>query len=212
MTSLKELAYERIKEKIINCELTPGSAIEEKALIEELGTSRTPIREALSQLASEELVEIVPRRGIFVADITVESLRSLFQFREVLEPFMARIATPNIPEEALLAYDALFRSYKENLDQVSQELYIRKDNEFHQLIADNCHNTYATLAYQMLYNHNQRIRVISNTYADRIDTSNNEHIAILAAFLRRDEDAVEEAMRNHMISAKEKASRLLMQL
>jgi DNA-binding GntR family transcriptional regulator len=211
MASLKEFAYENIKNKIINCELKPGSAIEEKDFIEVLNISRTPIREALSQLANENLVDIIPRRGIFVTQITLDSLRSLFQFREVLEPFMVKIATHNIPEEKIESFHRFFQEQRNGIDKADYQSYAMKDDEFHLLISDYCNNIYAVTTFQMLFNQNHRIRVLSNSNGNRMHESIEEHLRILECIKRRDERAAEAAMRDHMVNAKEHAFKLMKQ-
>jgi DNA-binding GntR family transcriptional regulator len=97
--SLRQRAYERIKKKIVSLELSPGSVIDEAVLQAELDLGRTPIREALQRLSLEKLVVIVPRRGMFVADIGVMDLQRLFEVRVVLECMAARLAAQRGTEQ-----------------------------------------------------------------------------------------------------------------
>ena len=89
---LSDKAYYLIRQRIITLELPPMSPIDEQALMEELQLGRTPIREALQRLAAENLVSIVPRRGMFVADISLTDLQQVFELRMMLEGFCARLA------------------------------------------------------------------------------------------------------------------------
>ena len=84
--SLKERAYRIIKDKIIRCEYMPGDFLNEKSLIEEIGASRTPIREALNKIEQENLVKIIPKRGVVVSEITMKDISEIFQVRECVSP------------------------------------------------------------------------------------------------------------------------------
>lgn len=90
--SLKERAYIYLKQSILSSQLSPGQPLAVKELAEEMGISRTPVREALVTLHSEGLVEVFPSRGTFVARITVADLRELSELRESLEGMTARLA------------------------------------------------------------------------------------------------------------------------
>lgn len=88
---LRDKAYEMIKEMIINCQLTPGEPISETELMKVVGSSRTPIREALNKLEHENLVTIYPKRGIFVTGITIKDVIDIYTIREVVEPLAAKL-------------------------------------------------------------------------------------------------------------------------
>jgi DNA-binding GntR family transcriptional regulator len=138
---LSEKAYHLIKEKIVTLELKPLTVIDEQALRENLGLGRTPIREALHRLAAEGLVIIAPRRGMFVADISITDLQKIFEVRMIMEGFCARLAAQRITREQISQMEASLR----DLEQLSNEdgkammaiderlhdlLYQAADNEF----------------------------------------------------------------------------------
>ncbi len=81
--SLADRAYHAIRDMIVSLDLRPGGVIDERRLIEELGIGRTPIREALRRLAQERLVEVYPRRGMFVTSVEIHDLASLAEVRSV---------------------------------------------------------------------------------------------------------------------------------
>jgi DNA-binding GntR family transcriptional regulator len=89
-------AYSRIKERIITTRMKPGSMIDEAALVEDLGLGRTPIREACKRLEVERLVVVLPRRGMYVAEVTLSELRELEEVRLELESLSARLAVKRI--------------------------------------------------------------------------------------------------------------------
>src|SRR5687768_9710248 len=98
--SLSDDAYLRIRDLIVSLELSPGAIVNERELMKRLGLGRTPVREALRTLAQEKLVEVYPRRGIFVAPVDVRDLASLSEVRALLESHAAALAaTRATPEE-----------------------------------------------------------------------------------------------------------------
>ena len=84
--SLKQLAYETLKRKIVSCEILPGSTLTEDMLCEMLNASRTPVRDAVSRLEQEHLVSIKPKKGIRVNRVSMNSIKELFEVRCLLEP------------------------------------------------------------------------------------------------------------------------------
>mgnify|MGYP002423920665 FL=1 len=102
--NLKIQAYSILKKKIINCEYRPGSMLNEAQLAEELGFSRTPIREAISILEMEGFIRVVPKKGILVTDILLSDIVQIFQARMEIEPIALKLAGPRIPGEELLKW------------------------------------------------------------------------------------------------------------
>ena len=96
--SLSDRAYYAIRELIVTLELAPGSIVSERELQDRLGVGRTPVREALQRLENERLVEVYPRRGIFVSNVNVLDLAVLSEVRTVLEGFGARLAAERATE------------------------------------------------------------------------------------------------------------------
>src|SRR5262244_609479 len=105
--SLADKAYHEIRGLIVSLELAPGAVIEERELIERLGIGRTPTREALRRLAQERLVEVYPRRGMFVTNVEIHDLASLAEVRSVLESHVARLATERATDADRGALEAL---------------------------------------------------------------------------------------------------------
>jgi DNA-binding GntR family transcriptional regulator len=97
--SLTEQAYERLKHMLIKLELTPGEVLSEQDLVERLGIGRTPIREALQQLAREGLINIMPRRGIVVADLNIQHQLKLVEFRRVLEGYLVSASAQHLADK-----------------------------------------------------------------------------------------------------------------
>ena len=100
-TNLKTIAYNMIHEKIVTCEYAPGSFLNEEMLTSSLGLGRTPIRDALSRLEHEGLVEIRPKVGITVTPLNISDINKIFEVRLLLEPYIIR--NPGRPAERILS-------------------------------------------------------------------------------------------------------------
>jgi DNA-binding GntR family transcriptional regulator len=98
-SSLADRAYLSIRDLIVSLELAPGALIDERQLVETLGIGRTPVREALRRLAQEQLVEVFPRRGMFVTGVDVRDLARISEVRAALEPEAARLAAERATDE-----------------------------------------------------------------------------------------------------------------
>lgn len=130
---LSDKAYELIRHQIITLEMPPLSAIDESALMAELEIGRTPIREALQRLAFEDLVSIVPRRGIFVADVSITDLQRIFELRMVLEGFCARLAAERATPGQLAEMGTVIRELDAVRNEDAQTL-LAIDERFHTLL------------------------------------------------------------------------------
>ena len=153
--NLKMTAYTELKRRILRNELKPNEYLEEKQLCEMLGISRTPLREALSQLEREQLVVIVPTKGTFVADMSVKTAKDIFQMRHILEPIALRMAMPNLNPDLLLDYRRRFVS---NLEKKDYATLHQMDYEFHNDINKRCGNDYMIRVLSNLSDQFQRIR------------------------------------------------------
>ncbi|HEX2427870.1 MAG TPA: GntR family transcriptional regulator, partial [Gaiellaceae bacterium] len=129
MQSLADKAYHEIRDLIVSLELAPGAVIDERDLIERLGIGRTPVREGLRRLAHERLVEVYPRRGMFVTGVDVRQLARLSEVRAVLEPEAARLAAERATDEDRARFDALLTE----LDAGSSEL-MQLDERIHRAV------------------------------------------------------------------------------
>ena len=86
--NLKTQAYNTIRQKIVTCEYAPGTFLNEELLTTELGLSRTPVRDALSRLEQEGLIEIKPKKGIIVMPLSINTINMIFEVRQLYEPYI----------------------------------------------------------------------------------------------------------------------------
>ena len=106
--TLKEHAYNCIKQKILNCEYQPGMFLSEDLLKNEMNMSRTPIRDAISRLEQENLVRILPKKGILVSGISIREIQSIYEARLLLEPYAVLHYGNRIPEQRYLEFLKIF--------------------------------------------------------------------------------------------------------
>src|SRR5438477_10944439 len=107
---------------IVSLELRPGAVIDERALMQRLGIGRTPTREALRRLAQERLVEVYPRRGMFVTSVEIRDLASLTEVRSLLESHVARLAAERATDEDRSALESLLDELETGADLDTSEL------------------------------------------------------------------------------------------
>lgn len=191
-------AYSLIREKIITTGLWPGSVIEEAALMSEFNLGRTPIREALKQLEFEKLVVVSPRRGIYVADVTLTDLRQVEEIRLELDSLCVRLATQRITPGQLEEMQRLV----DELDRVdgsyTQEQLLNLDRRFHALLRDASHNALLAAECKMLFNLSLRIWHLFVNRLEPDDLAEDAFKEILAAFETKDPGRADRAMRRHI--------------
>ena len=207
--SLSERAYYAIRELIVTLELPPGSVVNERALMERLGLGRTPVREALRRLAREKLVDVYPRRGMFVSAVNVRDLAGLSEVRAVLESSAARLAaeraTPANRQETAALLDELARAADERDERALMEL----DQRIHRHVYSCTHNPFLEATLNEYYVLTLRIWFLALERVVRLEDAVGEHQELLAAIHDRDPGRAEQAMRRHVISFEQAIRRVL---
>jgi DNA-binding GntR family transcriptional regulator len=195
--TLKEVAYEFIKNKIVNCEYQPNAFINEEMIASQLNVSRTPIREALMRLEQEQLVSILPKRGIVVCSLTPDLIASIFETRLLLEPYIIENYGMYIDRCKLEDFKRLYGGdYRK--DKVEFEI----DDEFHSLIYHASKNPYLIKTLENTTFQNQRIRVYSGIKVFRVPDTYDEHIQIINALLDEDYKLAAKRMREHILKSR----------
>jgi DNA-binding GntR family transcriptional regulator len=193
--SLSDEAYLRIRDLIVSLELAPGSILNERELMERLGLGRTPVREALRALAQERLVEVYPRRGIFVSNVDVGDLASLSGVREVLESAAARLAAERATEEERAEAATLI----EELDRArGARALIELDQRIHRHVYRCAHNPFLEKTLNEYYVLTLRIWFLALDRVARLDEAVQEHRELMEAIRDRDPDRAEATMLRHV--------------
>jgi len=192
-----EKAYHQIKRQIITTKLPPGVVISEAQLMKELKLGRTPIREAIKQLQTEDFITVTPRRGMFVTDISITDLSQLFEVRIELEALSARLAAERITPSQLERLEELAEKYQEN-HPTEKDTLIDLDSDFHSLIAEAAHNKFLHKFVGYYYDLSIRIWYLAINYAKPEDIDVSAHLEVLEAIKSQDEEKAEQRMRKHV--------------
>jgi DNA-binding GntR family transcriptional regulator len=192
-----EQAYQEIKKRIIKTKLSPGSVINESELMDELGFGRTPIREALKRLQSDDLVVVKPRRGIFVAELAITDLSQIFEVRVELEALAVRLACQRISDEELERLESLANQYLK-ADTTAKEEMIELDGKFHTLIREATHNRFLISNLEYYYNLSLRIWYLALPRAAAEEIDVKAHCEIYQAIANNDEQMAVERITKHI--------------
>ncbi len=195
--SLSVQAYYRIRELIVSLELQPGSIVDERALMARLGIGRTPVREAVRLLAREGLVEIHPRRGVFVSRVEAGDLAALSEVRAALESLAARLAA-----ERRTAEDEA--RTVELLDELAgggsldERALFELDQRLHRHVWRCAHNAFLEETLDAYFVLTLRIWLLAIDRVSRLDRAVQEHRDLLEAIRDGDADAAADAMLRHV--------------
>jgi len=192
--SLREKAYRIIRNRIVTCEFSPGSPLNERELCEMICVSRTPIREALNRLEKEKLVFITSQKGATVSTITPRVIDEIYQLRDVLEPYVVSMVTPTFSAETLQRFRKRFATKSSG----PYEDLVALDSELHYAIISAFGNEYLNDLMGNMFTQNERIRFLSTRVPERLGETVQEHLAIVDAMLARDTQKAADAMREHL--------------
>ncbi len=201
--SLRGRVFNKLRDDILSGKYAEHEELKEVAIGEELGVSRTPVREAFRQLELEGLIQIIPNKGAYVTGITEKDVEDIYMIRSLLEGLCARWATAHITEEQLEemeenVYLAKFHAEKGHLEQLAE-----LDNRFHDILYEAGNSK--ILEHQLKDFHQYVLRVRKKTLssASRGPKSNQEHEQILEAIKAGNADLAEQLANMHMINAYE---------
>ena len=203
---LRERAYDALRDAIIRLELAPRQPLTERVLSEQLGVSKSPIRDALIRLERDGLVRSTPFKGFEVAPLDERECRDVFQFREALETYCVARFTRQADEATLAAIEATHRE-QARLIQDGQPLAAYTRSRFHGLLMESTGNPTFVFGSRLVQAHIQRIQRVAVTIAGQIEQTHREHESILEAIRARDAGAAAERMREHIYSVLEQVVR-----
>jgi DNA-binding GntR family transcriptional regulator len=199
--TLSEGIRVKLADEITSGRLAPGAEIDEQAVAERFGASRTPVREALRELAAAGLVEIEPRRGVRVAALTVDRLGEMFEVMAETEAMCARLATNRMSAGERIALQALHRRSEEAVERGDVDLYDALNREFHLAFYRGTHNAFLVEHAAGLRRRVSPFRRAQFRSEQRLRQSFDEHEALLRQVLRCDGEEAARLMRAHMLVA-----------
>ena len=197
---LKNHTYCILKERLVNCIYPPGTLLNEAQLAADLGASRTPVREAISRLEMEGFVKIMPKKGIYVTDISLNDVLQIFQTRIEIEPIAVRLAAPHLPREELLAFCGKFKGEAPDIQNG-----FRLDTAMHLFIIEHCGNRYIIDMMHRIFDENTRVIISSKQNQVQIHDARLEHLDILNSLLDKDTERAIALMQSHIENCRKAA-------
>lgn len=199
--SLRGRVFHKLREDILSGKYKEHEELKEVAIGEELGVSRTPVREAFRQLELEGLIQIVPNKGAYVTGITAKDVKDIYMIRSSLEGMCAKLATENITSEQLEeleenVYLTSFHASKGHMEQMAE-----LDNRFHHILYAACDSKMLENLLQDFHQYVMRIRRKTLSSAGRGAASNEEHRLIMEAIKAKDGEEAQRLATMHMINA-----------
>ena len=189
---------DQLEQDIVTGALRPGERLDEQSLAARFGVSRTPIREALMQLATAGLIQLQPRRGAFVASLSLKDVIERFEVMAALEGACGALAARRITEPERLA---LLGAHQACAQQApgDTDTYYYVNERFHHVIYDACHNTYLAEQARQLHDRLKPFRRLQLRARSRVATSLTEHQAVVDAILNGDSARAEQLLRDHIL-------------
>jgi len=200
---LKDKVYEAIKSRIVDLSLPPNDQLVEQRLAEELGVSKSPIREALLRLERDGLVYTLPFKGCFVAEITPQDVKHTFQLREALETYCLKLICEAFSDVEMSRLRTILLKGEEALKGNHLDLCYSVNTEFHDALITYTKNPKIQRTYLTLRDHLDRYRNIASRIWGRVGKSHQDHLLIMEALERRDLVHSERHMSDHLRSVLE---------
>ncbi|GAB6172551.1 GntR family transcriptional regulator [Paradesulfitobacterium aromaticivorans] len=196
---LREIVFEAMREAIISGVLKPSERLMEIQLAEEMGVSRTPVREAIRKLELEGFVVMIPRKGAYVAGVSHKDVADVFEIRAALEGLAAGLAAERITDDEIEQMERVLL-YKEG-EERDLELIVKSDTDFHALVYKASRNQRLVQILENLREQIQRFRATSLAVPGRVRDAIEEHRAIVEALANHNVEKAQELANSHIVTA-----------
>lgn len=200
---LREVVREALRDAIIHGVLAPGERLMEFQLAEQLGVSRTPVREAIRRLELEGFVVMVPRRGTYVADLSMKDINNVFEVRMALDVLAAGLAAERITDEELEKMERMLVEISEYIKTNNMDKIVEIDSNFHDVLYQASRNDRLAGIIANLREQLTRFRTISMSYPGRLINTLEEHRCLVEAIAQRDMELAQAAAREHLENAEQ---------
>ncbi len=208
---LGEVVFEYLRNAILSGELKPGERLMEVTIAEQLGVSRTPVREAIRKLEKENFVIMIPRKGAYVADLTKNDIMEVLEIRKELEGFAASIAAVRMTDAEKEAMGKVVEKFNTSLLEMDKKAMIESDNEFHTLIFDGTKNQRLINIIYDLHDQFQRFRLVYFSEFNNYKEIQSSHGRIFDAILRGDSKTAKIEAENHVENIRELVNQWMME-
>jgi DNA-binding GntR family transcriptional regulator len=202
LSTFKNRAYAALRDVILSLDVYDGPGevrLDERRLAQDLGVSRTPVREAMAQLEREGFVRSVPRRGVYVVRKSKKEVIEMITAWAALESMAARLITEGAGDEEIATLRQMFTKFENGKLHAKLDEYSEVNIEFHQSIIRMSKNSVLISLAENLFTHMRMIRRKTIGEEDRADRSIRDHMNIIEALERRDTARAEELVRQHAL-------------
>lgn len=196
--SLTKAVLERLRSQIIHGDLPLGRLLSERQLAEELGVSKTPVREAILQLKNEGLVYVFPQRGASVFSLSAAEVVDLCDFRLAVEGAALAMAMERNPKALVTDLSAIAQAMRKARSRRDARAYLTLDTDFHTAFFKHCGNHHMRESYDRFVGKIAALRTHLAAKPMHTKLSFREHVAIVDAVANRDPDQVKEVLRTHI--------------
>lgn len=197
-TTIGEYVYEVLKTNIVRMKLEPGNRISENEISEQLGVSRTPVREAFIKLSKEGLLYILPQRGTYIAKIDLDQVEEARFIREVLESAVLKVVTQGISEADLGRLDANLEEQRQCLFTRDFSRYFELDENFHKIIFESVNKGRTWIVIDQVNTQYKRVRILSYTFDNMVNSLIDQHAQLLEAIKEKNNDKAQYVIGNHI--------------
>lgn len=197
---LREIVFESMRDAILSGVLQPGERLMEIQLAEEMGVSRTPVREAIRKLELENFVVMIPRKGAYVAGVSSKDVADVFEIRSALEGLAAGLAAERITEDELEQMERVLFC-RSNEGDIDLEEVVKSDTDFHALVYSASRNERLIQILANLREQIQRFRATSLAVPGRNKLALEEHRAIVEALRNHDSEEAQTLAIAHIVTA-----------
>ncbi|AKL94591.1 transcriptional regulator GntR family [Clostridium aceticum] len=198
--NLAQDAYEKIRDRIYHNEIEPGELINEISIAQELGISRTPVREALRMLASEDILEVKDGVGTYVKMLSFKNIKDIYEVRKALEVIAIKTAIYRITESEIAELEKNFMELerKYNIGALTKEEFASIDMKLHQLIFTKCENNYAKGIFEEMSLKIKQYQYISYESLNDSKESISQHLEMIRLLKNRNLKELIPFIENHI--------------
>lgn len=196
--SLCDIAVERIRNAIINGSYQLGEPLSESKLVETLGISKTPIREAILILKLEGLISVIPQKGTFVFTLGIDEVMKLGHYRYTLESFAIEMSNANNSEHLISDLSKICSLMTQAHNKDKRNEYLELDTKFHEAIFKYCENKYLKDGYKQISGKVAAVRTHLSLRPHHTDKSLQEHLVIVELLKNGEIEEVKSVLKKHI--------------
>lgn len=202
-----EQLLEQLRRDILKGTLKPRERLLEEGIARKYGVSRSPIREVFRILESEGLLRIMPRKGVYVADIDEEDINAIYEITPALEEIAAKLACRNMTEEDIEFLSEITDDMGKAAEEKDSYLYFELNRKFHEAIHEFTKNKFLIRILRTMSDQTFRNRYLSLVLFGRLKQSHKKHVKIVEAFRERDEKKLARLRRKQISDSRKTLSK-----